>query len=107
MYKITMLNKLPNWAFSIGFPHPPTTPPPAIWFGEDTPPLIGDRVKITLGGWKDACGNVVGYKIDADGRGGSLLGVFVKPDTIPLWYKRNNPDRDVCFFNGREIAPAT
>lgn len=101
------MNELPNtllvkpkWLFNEGI-----MGDVPLWSGDTLPlPDINDRVGITLNGWEGCKGTVVGYRID-DCRpdNGMWVGVCVRVDRRPDWHIQQMPNRDVCFFVGREV----
>jgi hypothetical protein len=68
------------------------------WSGDKDPPAIGDHVHIYMN--KFGTGTVVGYFAEY-----GWLGVLVKLDKPPAWWRKQNPGDPNGHFFGLDLYP--
>jgi hypothetical protein len=99
----TKLDTLPAWELATlgadGFTVAPKDGQAPVWSGRafDTPPAIGERIKVRMNGLGHAL--VVGYFTE-----GGYLGVRVKYESPPEWFVRQNGGNVEGAVFGAEIT---
>lgn len=71
---------------------------PYKWSGRNAPPAIGAHVKVFMN--RLGTGTVVGYFAEY-----GWLGVLVKPDKPPKWWRQQNPNATEYHTFGLDLEP--
>src|SRR5689334_11683845 len=69
---------------------------PVRWSGATPPPPIGARVHVAMNAFGPA--TVVRYYTQH-----GFLGLVVRPDALPAWFKRQSPGTDLIHVFGAEL----